>query len=126
VQVEKFSTRYVDQRLLHLHSWCSSQDAAALEMLIEDGNLNHQLLPAICSSPSHSLKETFHHLQGSGVSRPGVCGGRKSNRGAKKVFACLNTKGSLQQSLGVTQKWLSFVGQKVAIFVGRTMQFFRE
>jgi len=26
--------------------------------------------------------------------------------GAKMVFTCLNTKGCLQQSLGVTQKWL--------------------
>jgi len=28
--------------------------------------------------------------------------------------------------LGVTQNWLPLVGQKVAIFVGRTMRFFRE
>jgi len=41
--------------------------------------------------------------------------------GAKNVFTCLNTKGCLRQSLCVTQKRLSFIGQKVAIFVGRTM-----
>jgi len=28
--------------------------------------------------------------------------------------------------LGTTQNWLPFVGQKVAIFVARTMRFFRE
>jgi len=40
--------------------------------------------------------------------------------GAKNVFTCLNTKGCLRQ------KRLSFVGQKVASSVGRTMLFFRE
>ena len=45
---------------------------------------------------------------------------------AKKVFTCLNTEVCLGQMLGATQKWLPFVGQKVAIFVGRTMQFFRD
>jgi len=40
--------------------------------------------------------------------------------GAKNVFTCLNTKGCLRQ------KRLSFVGQKAAIFVGRTVLFFRE
>jgi len=37
--------------------------------------------------------------------------------GTKNVFTCLNTQGGLRQSLVVTQKWLRFVGQKVAIFV---------
>ena len=46
--------------------------------------------------------------------------------GAKKVFTCLNTKVCLRQLLDVTLKWLPFVGQKVAVFVGRTMRFFRE
>ena len=46
--------------------------------------------------------------------------------GHQEGFTCLNTKVCLPQSLGVTQKWLPFVGQKVAIFVGRTMRFFRE
>jgi len=46
--------------------------------------------------------------------------------GRQEVFNCLNTKVCLRQSLVVTQKWLPFVGQKVAIFVGRTMRFFRE
>jgi len=40
--------------------------------------------------------------------------------GAKNVFTGLNTKGCLRQ------KRLSFVGKKVAIFVGGTMLFFRE
>jgi len=44
-------------------------------------------------------------------------GGAVKYWGAKKVFTCLNTKGCLRQSPGVTQKWLLFVGQKVAIFV---------
>jgi len=39
---------------------------------------------------------------------------------AKNVFTCLNTKGCLRQ------KRLSFVGQKVAIVVGRNMLIFRE
>jgi len=39
---------------------------------------------------------------------------------AKNAFTCLNTKGCLRQ------KRLSFVGQKVAIFVGRNMLIFRE
>jgi len=46
--------------------------------------------------------------------------------GDAKVFTCLNTKVCLRQSLGVTQKWLPFVGQKVTTFVGRTMRFFGE
>ena len=46
--------------------------------------------------------------------------------GAKKVFTCLNTNVCLRQSSGITQKWSHFVSQKVAIFVGRTMRFFRE
>jgi len=61
----------------------------------------------------------------SGGSRPGVWGEVKFG-GAKNVFTCLNTKGCLRQSLCVTQKRLSFVGQKMAVFVGRTMLFFRE
>jgi len=47
-------------------------------------------------------------------------GGAVKLGGAKNVFTCLNTKGCLRR------KRLSFVGQKVAIFVGRTMLFFRE
>jgi len=54
----------------------------------------------------------------SGASKPDSWGGQ-SNWGRQK---CLH----LQQSLCVTQKRLSFVGQKVAICVGRTMLFFRE
>jgi len=61
----------------------------------------------------------FTTVQNSGGSRPGVWGAVKLGR-AKNVFTCLNTKGCLRQ------KRLSFVGQKVAIFVGRTMLFFRE
>jgi len=53
-------------------------------------------------------------------------GGAVKLGGAKKVFTCLNTKVCLRQSLGVTPKWLPFVGQKVAVFVGFTMRFFRE
>jgi len=64
-------------------------------------------------------------VTGSGGSRPGVWGGQ-SNWGAPKCLHLLNTKGCLRQSLCVTHKRLSFVGQKVAIFVGRTMLFFRE
>ena len=47
---------------------------------------------------------------GSGGSRPGVWG-------APKCLHMLNTKGYLRQSLCVTQKRLSFVGQKVAILL---------
>ena len=47
----------------------------------------------------------------SGVSKPSVWGGAVKLGGAK-VFTCLNTKVCLRQSLGVTQKWLPFVGQK--------------
>ena len=53
-------------------------------------------------------------------------GGAVKVGGAKNVFTCLSTKGCLRQSLCVTHKRLLFVGQKVAIFVGRTMRFFRE
>jgi len=60
----------------------------------------------------------------SGGSRPGIWG-RSQIGGRGKVFTCLNTKGCLRQPLSVTQKWLPFVGQKVAVFVGRTRQFFR-
>jgi len=61
------------------------------------------------------------------VADPDQAFGGKSNwRGAKDVFACLNTRGCLRQSLCVTEKRLSFVGQKVAIFVGRTIPFSRE
>jgi len=42
-------------------------------------------------------------------------GGAVKLGGAKNVFTCLNTKGCLRQNR------LSFVGQKVAIFVGRTV-----
>jgi len=52
--------------------------------------------------------------------------GGKSNWGAPKCLHLLNTKGCLRQSLCVTQKRLSFVGKKVAVFVGRTMLFFKE
>jgi len=53
-------------------------------------------------------------------------GGELKLRGAKKVFPRLSTKCCLRQSLCVTHKRLLFVGQKVAIFVGRTMRFYRE
>jgi len=62
----------------------------------------------------------------SGGSRPGVWGGAVKLGDAKNVLTCLNTKGCLRQSLCVTQKRLSFVGQKVVIFDGRTMLFFKE
>jgi len=58
------------------------------------------------------------------VADPDQAFGGQSNSGRQKVFTCLNTKGCLRQSPGVTQKL--FVGQKVAIFAGRTMLFFRE
>ena len=61
-----------------------------------------------------------------GWSRPSVWGEAVKQGGAEKVFTCLNTKVCLRQSLGVTQKWLPIVGQKVAIFVGPTMRCFRE
>jgi len=48
-------------------------------------------------------------------------GGEVKLGGAKNVFICLNTKGCLRQKRG-----LSFLGQKVASSVGRTMLFFRE
>ena len=35
-------------------------------------------------------------------------------------------KSYLRQSLGITQKWLPFVGHKVAIFVGRAIRVFGE
>jgi len=60
-----------------------------------------------------------------GGSRPGVWGGSQIG-GEPKCLHLLNTKGCLRQSLCVTQKRLSFVGQKVAVFVGRTMLFFKE
>jgi len=47
-------------------------------------------------------------------------GGEVKLGGAKNVLTSLNTKGCLRQ------KRLSFLGQQVAIFVGRTMLFFRE
>ena len=61
----------------------------------------------------------------SGGSKPDVWGGSQIG-GRQEGFTCLNTKVCLRQSLGVTQKWLPFVGQKVAILVGRTMRIFRE
>jgi len=53
-----------------------------------------------------------------------VGGGSQIGEARQKDLRLL--KKHLRQSLGVTQKWLPFVGQKVAIFVGRTMRFFRE
>jgi len=47
-------------------------------------------------------------------------GGGSQIGGRQNVFTCSNTKGCLRQ------KKLSFVGQKVVIFVGGTMLFFRE
>ena len=41
-----------------------------------------------------------------------------SQIGGRQKCLHLHTKGCLRQSLCVTQKTLSFVGQKVAIFVG--------
>jgi len=38
------------------------------------------------------------------------------NKGAPKVFTCLNTPASLRQSLGITQKWLPFLGQQNGYF----------
>jgi len=74
------------------------------------------------------LQNSFEQLMWcplfSGGSRQGVWGAKK--RCAKKVFACLNTRVCMRQSSGVTQMWLPFVDQKVAIFLGRTMRFFRE
>jgi len=67
---------------------------------------------------TYSNLTAFHS---SGRSRPGVWGGSQFG-GAKNVFTCLNTKGCLWQSC-VTRKRLSFVGQEVNIFVGRTMLF---
>jgi len=37
-------------------------------------------------------------------------------RGRQKVFTCLNTPASLRQSLGITQKWLPYVGQENGYF----------
>jgi len=54
-------------------------------------------------------------------SRAGVWGGSQIG-GRQEGLHLL----CLRQSLGVTPKWLPFVGQKVAIFVGRTMRFLRE
>jgi len=41
----------------------------------------------------------------SGGSRPGIWGCSQIG-GPKKVFTCLNIKGCLRQSLGITRKWL--------------------
>jgi len=53
-------------------------------------------------------------------------GGGSQIGGRQEGFTCLNTRVCLRKSLGVTQKCLPFVGQKVAIFVSKTMLFFRE
>jgi len=58
----------------------------------------------------------------SGGSRPGVWGGSQIG-GRQNVFTCLNTKRYLRQSLCVTQKRLSFVGQKVAILLVKLCYF---
>jgi len=63
------------------------------------------------------IKSNCALLNNNGGSRPRVLGGAVKLGGAKNVFTCLNTKGCLQQ------KRLSFVGQKVASFVGRIMLF---
>ena len=68
-----------------------------------------------------SFCKSIPHI--SGGSRLSVWGGQW-NRGAKKVFTYLNTKG-LRQSLGIAQKWLPFVGQTVVIFLGRTIAIFQ-
>jgi len=60
------------------------------------------------------------------VADPDQAFGGQSNWAAPKCLHLLNTKGCLRKSLCVTQKRLSFVGQKVAVFVGRTMLFFKE
>ena len=86
-------------------------------------------LPVCIKFPEkcHPVDVSAKYIEASGRSRPGVWGGWAVKLGGgKNVFTCLNTKGCLRQSLCVTQKRLSFVGQKVAIFVCRTMLFFRE
>ena len=72
------------------------------------------------------LWETKNDAVGiSGGSRSGVWG-VAVKLGAPKCLHLLYAKGCLRQSLCVTQKRSSFVGQKVAVFVGRTMLFFKE
>ena len=68
----------------------------------------------LCSSWKFSFLPNGNFIPslfGSVGSRPGVWG-EHSNRERQKVFICINTKGCLRQSLGVTQMWLPFVGQK--------------
>ena len=82
-------------------------------------------LQCLCYVQSPNELVNRNTVARNGGSRTGVWGEVKLG-GAKNVFTCLNAKGCLRQSLCVTQKRLSFVGQKVASFVGRTMLFFRE
>jgi len=94
-----------------------------------------KLLPPLEKCVGHSLK-TLDIVQkiwtpfGKLFAPPGVSswlrawgsqiGGRQEGLHLLKIPVCL------RQALGVTQKWLPFLGQKVAIPVGQTMRFFRE
>jgi len=53
-------------------------------------------------------------------------GSQIGGRGRQEGLHLLKYQVCLRITLGVTETWLSFIGQKVAIFVGQTMPFFRE
>jgi len=55
-------------------------------------------------------------IRSSGGSRPGVWAGGSQIRGRQKVFTCINIPSSVWQSFGITQKWLSFLGQENGYF----------
>jgi len=84
----------------------------------------HQLLNSICrhtemeSLKSRLTRKTFRSSLMNRQTQWRIQTRRLG--GAKNVFTCLNTKGCLRQKMS------SFVGQKVAIFLGRNMLFFRE
>jgi len=65
----------------------------------------------------------MRHLH-SAVADPHLAfGGAVKLGGAKNVFTCLNAKGCLRQSLCVTHKRLSFLGEKVAILLAELCYF---
>jgi len=54
------------------------------------------------------------------VADPTQAFGGQSDGGTTKSLHLFNAHGCLQQSLGITQNLLPFVGQKVTMLVGRT------
>ena len=102
--------------------WASFNFSQLVTLYIKCGLEEVEIL-MLCSvtvtSDSQRTFENFYvlltqHIT-SGGSSPAF-GGQSNREEPNKVFTCLNIKGCLRRSLGITQKWLHFVGHESGYF----------